>query len=88
MTADHPRPIRSRFAPVTLAATREVSFVTALVPVSKDDPASHANTVSMAYSGRTAIRASTAMASEADTSISATSAAQERRNAPATMLTP
>ena len=88
MTADHPKPISSRFDPVTLAATREVSSVTAPVAVSKDDPASHASTASMAYSGRTAMRASKAIASDADTSISATSAAHESRNAPATMPSP
>ena len=67
---------------MTLAATRDVSVVTAPVAVSNDEPASHASTASMAYSGRTAIRASTAIANEADTSNSATSAAQESRKAP------
>ena len=87
-TADHPRPINRRFEPVTLAATRDVSVVTAPETVSNDEPASHARTASMAYSGRTAIRASTAIASEADTSSSATSAAHDRRKAPATMPNP
>ena len=88
MTADHPKPIRRRFDPVTFAATRDVSVVTAPVAVSNVEPAYHARTASMAYSGRTAIRASTAIASDADTSNFATSAAQESRNAPATMPKP
>ena len=68
MTADHPMPISSLLAPVTFAATRDISLVTSPVAVSKDWPASHASTASMAYSGRMAIRARTAMARAAETS--------------------
>ena len=88
MTADQPKPISRRFDPVTFAATRDVSVVTAPVAVSNEEPASHASTASMAYSGSTAMKASTAIASDADTSSSATSAAHDSRNAPATMPTP
>jgi hypothetical protein len=87
MTDDQPRPMSNRFAPVTFAATRPISGVTMPVAMSYDAPAFQANTASMAYSGKIAMRASTAIASEADTSSCATSAAHESRNAPPIIAT-
>jgi len=74
MTSDHPRPIKRRFDPVTLAATRPISSVTSLVSRLNEPPASQASTASIAYSGRMATSASTAMAREAETSTCAASA--------------
>ena len=83
-----PKPMSNRLAPVILAATLWVSAVTARVAGSKDSPASQARMASIAYSGKMVSRARIAMARDAEMSSSATSAAQESKNAPARMPTP
>ena len=73
-TIDQPMPIRSRFEPVMLASARGANF-------SGFSPAFHANVKSTAYSGSTAMSASTVSARPCDTSSCSTSAAQASRNA-------
>ena len=94
-TIDQPTPISSRLAPVMLASASEHG-VSPSPPGGRhagpnsatDCPALNANTRSTAYSGRTAMKASTAMASPAEMSSCATSAAQESMNAAPTMASP
>ena len=94
-TIDQPMPISSRLAPVMFASASEH----ALSPVSPGGlqaspnsanafPPSHAKTMSTAYSGRTAMNASTAIASPAEMSSCATSAAHDRTNAAPTIARP
>src|SRR5215207_9396362 len=92
---DQPMPISSRLAPVMLASTSEqfelpsASGGLQSAPYSaKSLPPFQANTNPTAYSGRTAIRASTPMARLADTSSWAASAAQASTNAAPITATP
>src|ERR671924_815988 len=86
--SDQPTPISSRLAPVMLASTSEQldapSEPGGTQPApnrSTSLPPFQANTNPTAYSGSTAIRASTPMARLADTSSWAASAAQASTNA-------
>jgi hypothetical protein len=90
-----PIPISSRLAPVMLARTSEHGEAPSEpgawqeVPCSANSwPPFQANTNPTAYSGRTAIRASTPMARLADTSSWAASAAQASTNAAPITATP
>ena len=95
-TIDQPIPIKSRLAPVMLASAsphgdsspppgggRQAGPV-----ASNEFPPCHAKTKSTAYSGRTAMSASTAIANPAEMSSCATSAAHDRMNAAPTMARP
>ena len=73
-TIDHPMPMSSRFAPVMLASASGAYW-------SGSSPAFQANVKSTAYSGSTAISASTVSARPCDTSSWSTSAAQASRKA-------
>ena len=90
MTSDQPKVVSRRLAPVTLAAASCISRVgsVGILAAMNEEPASQARTASMVYSGRTAMRARTAIANEAETSSWATSAAQDSRKAPPMMPMP
>ena len=88
-------PINSRFAPVMFASASEhgdsvpPSIGRQAAPVAANDcPPFHANTKSTAYSGSTAISARIAIASPAEMSSWATSAAHESRKAAPTIASP
>lgn len=66
ITTGQPSPTSSRFEPVTLAATSSISGVTRPSAGSKGAPAFQSRIASMVYSGRIAIRASTAIVRDAD----------------------
>src|SRR4030095_4290468 len=88
-----PMPISARLDPVMLASTYEHAFspsASQLVPpeAAMALPPLAANTKLTAYSGSTAIRASTAIASPAEMSSCATSAAHDRMNAAPTTARP
>src|SRR5436190_4857985 len=80
-TIDHPTPMRSRFEPVMLASASGAYL-------SGSVPALAANVKSTAYSGSTAMSASTASARPWETSSCMTSAAQARRNAEPRIASP
>ena len=94
-TIDQPMPISRRFAPVMLARASEhalsrVSFAAlhASPNCSNAFPPFHASTMSTAYSGSTAMNARTAIASPAEMSSCATSAAHDRMKAAPTIASP
>ena len=95
-TMDQPMPINSRLAPVMLASARLHGDSSPppgggrqAGPVASNEfPPCQANTKSTAYSGSTAMSARTAIASPAEMSSCATSAAHDRMNAAPTIASP
>ena len=80
-TIDQPMPISSRLPPVMFASASGAYL-------SGSSPALQANVKSTAYSGSTAISASTVRARPCDTSSCSASAAQARRNAEPRIASP
>ncbi len=94
-TIDQPMPIRSRFAPVMFASASEhllspgsVAALHSSPNSANACPPSNASTKSTAYSGNTAMNASTAIARPAEMSSCAASAAHDRMNAAPTIASP
>ena len=88
-------PMSSRLEPVMLASVSEHGEALALCGAwqtlpyfAEERPPFHANTKLMAYSGRTAMKASRAMASPAEMSSCATSAAHDSTKAAPMMAAP